>query len=806
MMNKKITWLGKSLVASITKSAMIWFFILTTLITVISYKMYQTLYYNLSSDMCMNSIALAAAVVDGDQVEYFRDNPVVTPEYDEFADMLNGIQLSGNIIYFYIMADIGDSENYLCIYDSDFESDDEHSLGILEEKSEFDVAKDVLATGIGLEKALYYEGYYGHLYYAYTPVFNSAGEVVAFLGMDISVNPMYDALSRFIVMLIGILLVMLLAFVYLNSRSLKGILSEPLKAITQNARKISHGELTYEHNETLESREDEIGLLNDAFKSVAANITELISDSELILSGVRKGKLNARATTEEYQGDYKLVAMGINEALDTFCSHLDNMPEAITFFDKNSKLLYVNKSMREFIRIHGFTDNEESLYPSLTCVAKDGQEIAIRTIEGDERNYAMSLHRTYYAGDDICMMFVLSDITQLVRARNDAEMASQAKSEFLSRMSHEIRTPLNGIMGMAQIAAESHDSDQVKDCLERIYGFSGHLLGIINDILDLSKIEAGKLMLDVQQISLRRNMKFVLSMIQPRADERSLKVDLQVRKLVHDFIETDELRLNQTLMNLLSNAVKFSEEQGKITVTLEETDIREGESTYLFSVADEGIGISANKISSLFQAFEQGDGSITRRYGGTGLGLIISKSLVEMMGGSIWVESEEGKGCTFFFTLQARTLEGSAVELEVPKEIKAAGDVATDYSKFRALVVDDIDVNRMILSELLKSTGLQMEEAMDGQDAVKRFQASAEGYYDLIFMDMQMPTMDGCTATRAIRSLPRKDASSVIIIAMTANVFKEDVDKCLTAGMNGHVAKPINSVALIDSMRDFLFT
>lgn len=257
----------------------------------------------------------------------------------------------------------------------------------------------ILATGKGFEKALYYEGDYGHLYYAYTPVFNSAGEVAGFLGMDISVNPMYDALSRFIATLIGILLV--LAFVYLNSRSLKGILSEPLKAITQNAQKISRGELTYEHNETLESREDEIGLLNDAFKSVAANITDLISDSELILSGVRKGKLNARATTEEYQGDYKLVAMGINEALDTFCSHLDNMPEAITFFDKNSKLLYVNKSMREFIRIHGFTDNEESLYPSLTCVAKDGQEITIQTVDGDERNYAMSLHRTYYAGDEV---------------------------------------------------------------------------------------------------------------------------------------------------------------------------------------------------------------------------------------------------------------------------------------------------------------------------------------------------------------------------------------------------------------------
>ena len=294
-------------------------------------------------------------------------------------------------------------------------------------------------------------------------------------------------------------------------------------------------------------------------------------------------------------------------------------------------------------------------------------------------------------------------------------------------------------------------------------------------------------------------MDFVVSMMLPRAKERGLNLQLHTRGIERELITTDSLRLNQILINLLSNAVKFSHEGGDIGLFVEKT-ASDGEwGVYQFEVRDQGIGIDPRTAARLFQPFEQADTSISRTYGGTGLGLVIAKGLVEMMGGAISLESEQGRGSTFQFTIRAKFRLAEAGSVAMPD---APSDCRTirDFNGKRALVVDDIDINREILFELLQDTGLAMDFAENGRIAVDMFQNSPPGYYDIILMDMQMPIMDGCTATERIRALSRPDSPSVTIVAMTANVMKEDVDKALASGMNGHLGKPIVLEKVLDAI------
>ena len=373
-----------------------------------------------------------------------------------------------------------------------------------------------------------------------------------------------------------------------------------------------------------------------------------------------------------------------------------------------------------------------------------------------------------------------------------AQVASCAKSDFLARMSHEIRTPLNAIVGMTHIARQKiGNQKKLLSSINEISLASSHLLSLINDILDMSKIESGKFEISHEPFALKPAMYEVAELVKQRCREKNLIFETNINILPDMTIIGDKLRLKQVLINLLGNAVKFTDSRGRIDFTVDVTDSSDDRVTLVFAVADNGIGMTEEQASHLFAAFEQGDTSIAARFGGTGLGLAISQNLVSYMGGVISVKTRLNHGSSFSFSL-------CLDKMDLVEESRSGNDVPIpDLSGKRILLVDDVDINRLILVELLEPTNLAIDEAADGRQAVSLFEKSPSGYYDLIFMDVQMPHMDGYEATRRIRSMSRADARTVPIVAMTANAYREDVEKSLEAGMSDHLTKPIDINAVM---------
>ena len=369
-----------------------------------------------------------------------------------------------------------------------------------------------------------------------------------------------------------------------------------------------------------------------------------------------------------------------------------------------------------------------------------------------------------------------------------SELASVSKSMFLSNMSHEMRTPLNAIMGMNEIAKKTDELERIRYCQDKITGAADHLLGVINDILDISKIEAGKYTLSETAFFVRDMLDKVLNVVSFRMDEKAQVFTIDVDDGVPEALFTDRQRLMQVITNLLSNAMKFTPEGGSITLKIAKARETDDALVIRFDIADTGIGIPPEQQSSLFESFVQADGSISRKFGGTGLGLAISKNIVEMMDGEIWVESEPGKGAVFSFTVRtqkAALANGASVQAD-----ESAEQSEYNFSGKHILLAEDVEINREIVLALLEDTGAAFDCAETGTQACDMFLEEPDKY-DLFLMDIQLPGMDGYEATRKIRANEGENTKSVPIIAMTANVFREDIDRCTASGMNGHIGKPI---------------
>lgn len=446
-------------------------------------------------------------------------------------------------------------------------------------------------------------------------------------------------------------------------------------------------------------------------------------------------------------------------------------------------------------------------------IAEGNERYSVESLRKVEGEYHFISCNVYLGGKKGWALLALQDLHEqkkkdeeskkaLKEAYEMAQKANEAKSDFLSKMSHDIRTPLNAVLGMTELARlHMDDREKLVNALDKITSSSQLLLGLVNEVLDMSRIESGNYELQDGRFDLDCLIEELIGLIMPQAEARRQRIHLDKDGITHVKVIGDNSRINQIFMNIMSNACKYTPEGGDIYISVSELPSGNKEvGRYRFVFRDTGIGMSEDFLRHIFEPFSRANDSRISKISGTGLGMVITQNLVQMMGGEITVNSRLGEGSCFTVVIGLK-LQTDEREEEILPDIREV-----DCSGARILLAEDNEINREIAAELLQMTGAAVDSARNGQEALDKFREAGEGYYQLIFMDIQMPVMNGYDCVKAIRDLDRPDAGSIPIIAMTANAFAENVIMSAQAGMNEHLAKPIKSSQLAEILQKWILS
>ena len=736
-------------------------------------------------------------------------------EYYSVYKRLLEIRVGTGVKYLYVITDLGAGDTYVYLFNAIFQGDtvnaDNDDYGTVDVKSNFPNIERVYTTG---EPVLEYGSYSDYqtdtLCYSYTPIHDGNGEVAAIIGVEINLQSLNSQLNNFISFSISLVVLITFAVTAAIVAFLRSVVINPIKELTDISSEIAVGNIYASVPRWITERSDEMGTLGSSYESMNNSVRNMYSNNNILFEAAMSGQLDIRVDSAQFKGFFAQLVEKMNDTLDIVGVYFDRIPGSLVILDDCYDIAYSNSHYKE--TFSGFdlvflwqkmmdeADNHDlgALKAKLAETLHEGEytTTASFTISGRARWFTYVCNKI---DNNNGAVIVLWDNTELVLAKDKAMQANKAKSEFLSRVSHELRTPLNVIMSMAKLGINERDLENSANRFNKIYTSSGYLAQIINDVLDMSRMESGKTKIRYAAMDLGRVLGECTDMLSSKADEKDLKLLAYIDPSVPGRLVGDEFRIRQIIINLISNAIKFTD-RGHVSVRVGLLCENEHTADISFEVSDTGVGMSEEFLEKIFTPFEQEDQFLSRRYEGTGLGLSISHDLVVLMGGEMEVASRLGEGSRFSFVIPFEKTSAAPAEAE-PEPIETGGDAPTLAGK-KILLVDDIEINRLIVREIFSETGAEITEAEDGRDAYEKFILSPAGHFDCVLMDIQMPKMDGYEATKAIRGSGRAD-SGVPVVAMTANALREDIDTALASGMDDHLAKPLDFDACIETVRRY---
>ena len=759
----------------------------------------------------------------GDVLEKLKKEDKDTPEYRKINDFLAVFQRNIDLRYIYCIKDLG-NKNFV------FSVDPAPDPGDFGSPVVYTDALYKASLGESAVDENPYSDDWGRFYSSYSPIFNSKGKVAGIVAVDFAAEWYEEQIANqtrviYISSLITIILAIILVFITTGKfRKQIGIINSDIKDVMDDIK-----DLTHKINPNAEIKQIEFKS-SDGVLELSQHIAQIKDELHQYIQNLHtQANSMINALSSDYRGVY-YIDLDKNEGI---CyqsyENLDNtLGQGEHFSYKETFSSYAKKyvSAKYIDKFLSFIDSneirkalaKERIISYKYMITRNNVEyyemIRIAGVRHPEDRDDNIVHAVGVGFTDVDAETrkTLAQSQALSDALAAAESANKAKTAFLSNMSHEIRTPMNAIIGLNRIAlSDKNILQNTRDNLEKIGVSAEHLLDIINEILDMTRIEAGKMILKEEVFSLSALINQIDVIIGGQCKDKGLKWECQYKRNDNDYFVGDNTKLKQVLINILGNSVKFTPKDGYVKFSIEPISHFDNKTALRFVMKDTGIGMSKEFLPKLFEAFSQEDLTTKTKYGSTGLGMSITKSIIDMMNGEIKVDSEKNVGTTFTLTLTLTNSDQKPAEIEETNQVNGdnSADSVNNNKKVelkgrRILLAEDMAVNAEIIKMVLSMREMKVEHAVNGKIAVDMFANSAEGYYDAVLMDMRMPEMDGLEAAKHIRAMDRDDAKVIPIIALTANAFEEDVQRSLQAGLNAHLSKPVEPETLFVTLESFI--